>query len=110
MAILTIPTTADPFYVQRTDLEGREYVLTFDYSTREGVWYLTIADDTETVLAAGVKLTVGLPLLYRFKDARMPPGLLFVYSSTGDDSPPGLADLAPGGRCTLDYMTSDELG
>lgn len=109
MTIQRIPTTNDPFYVQRTDLEGREFVFTFDFSTRESVWYLSIADSEEVEIVTGLKLVIGWPLLSRLATARKPPGLLFVISKVPeDDSPPGLEDLVEGGRCDLVYTTSDD--
>lgn len=109
MAVLRIPTTNDPFSVQRTDLEGKEYVLLFDYSQREGVWYLTIKDVTETPLASGIKLVCNWPLTYRLPNPGLPPGDLIVISKTTDDSPPGIDDLLEGGRCELTYVTSDHV-
>lgn len=108
MSVLRIPTSNDPFYVQRTDLEGREYVLQFDYSTRENCWYMQVSASDGTVLAAGVKLVCSWPLLYRYTSTLLPPGKMFVMPVTTDDSPPGLDDLAEGGRCELTYVTSDD--
>jgi hypothetical protein len=108
MAILVIPTTNDPFSEQRTDLEGKEYVLRFDYSEREGVWYLEIRDSTDVVLAAGIKMVCNWPLTYRLPSPDLPPGEFLIGSKVPSDlSPPGLEDLAEGGRCELVYVTSD---
>jgi hypothetical protein len=110
MAVLHIPTTNDPFSIQRTDLEGREYVLSFDWSTREGCWYLSIKDSEESPLASGIKMVCNWPLTYRLPDPRLPPGDLIVVSKTlGDDSPPGADDLVEDGRCELTYVTSDHV-
>ena len=108
--ILTIPTSSDPYYVQRTDLEGKEYTLQFDWCTRESVWYLSIFDVEQVPLATGIKLVCNWPLTYRLADNRLPPGdLLVITKKEADDSPPGLADLAEGGRCELTYVTLDHV-
>ena len=109
MSVLKIPTSNDPFSVQRTDLEGQEYVLQFDYSERESVWYLTIKDVTEVPLASGIKLVCNWPLTYRLANPGLPPGDLIVISKSSDDSPPGIDDLQDGGRCELTYVTSDHV-
>jgi hypothetical protein len=107
MAVLHIPTGNDPYSVQRTDLEGRSYILQFDWSTREGCWYLSIYDVSSEPLATGIKMVCDWPLTYRLPNPALPPGDLLVISKTADDSPPGLEDLAEGGRCELTYVTSD---
>lgn len=108
MSVLHIPTSSDPFSVQRTDLEGREYILYFDWSTREGCWYLSIADIEDVRLASGIKLVCNWPLTYRLPNEALPPGDFLVISKTdANDSPPVQADLAEGGRCELTYVTSD---
>lgn len=110
--VIAIPTTTGrPYYQQRTRLDGREYVLRFAWNQREARWYLTIADDEDTVLLAGRKLLSNWPLLrhYHAADARLPPGELMVVDLTGDNVPPGLDDLAIGARCELTYYAVTEL-
>lgn len=110
MSVLRIPTSSDPYSVQRTDLEGREYILQFDWSTRESVWYMTIYDSSGSPLASGIKLVCNWPLTYRLPNPALPPGDLMVSTKTAaDDSPPGLLDMAEGGRCELTYVTSDHI-
>ncbi len=110
MTVQRIPTSSDPYYVQRTDLEGREYVLQFDWSTREEVWYLSISDSSGEVLSSGIKLICNWPLTYRKFNPAMPPGNFMISTKTeGDDSPPGLLDMGEGGRCELTYVTSNHV-
>jgi len=107
MSVQTIPTFSDPYSTQRTDLEGKGYILLFDYSTREGCWYLSIRDIGGTPLASGLKMVCNWPLTYRLPNPGLPPGHLIVTTRiAADDSPPGLLDLAEGGRCELTYVTS----
>jgi len=118
LTIQTVPTdaTGAPFYSQTTTLEGAQYLLSFAFSQRESAWYLSLADANGVDVYNGMKLVCSsptqgpIPLLWRCKDPRRPPGDFFVLSGTSDLSPPGLADLVPGsGRCALYYMTSDVL-
>ena len=106
MATKTIPTSVDPFYTQRTSLEGRDYILTFYWSTRESCWYLDISTESATQIVAGLKLVCHMPLLYRIASEDRPPGEMMVISKDDlDDSPPGLNDLAEDfGRCELVYF------
>lgn len=109
MSILTINTEAgssSPFYVQRTDLDGVEYVLSFEYSGREDAWYLSVSDQEEVLLAT-VKIVCGASLLGRLVSDNRPAGRLFCLPLTADNNSPGLDDLAPDtGRCVLVYETA----
>ena len=100
-----IPTFDDELWTQSTTLEGTTYVLTFQFNWTTSAWYMSIADASGVDIYNGVKFTVGIPLLFRCKDIRRPPGELFIISNTTDTSPPGLFDLLPGsGRCQLYYI------
>jgi hypothetical protein len=108
MAVLIIPTTpGEPYYRQRTKLEGREYLLYFSYNQRIDRWYLSIFDELETPLLRGIKLICNWPLLrhYRF-DERLPPGEMYALSLDGNDEPPGFEELGPGRRVELVYRES----
>ncbi len=108
MSVYTIPTSGDAYSIQRTDLEGTEYIFQLDWSTRESCWYMSIYDNTFVSLASGIKLVCNWPLTYRLPNPLLPPGHFMVTTRTAsDDSPPLQADLAPGGRCQLTYVSSD---
>lgn len=110
--LLVIPTTqGTPFYTLRTRLDGREYILHFAWNQREERWYLTIADQEDVSLVAGLKLITNHPLL-RFYQANpeVPPGELVVHDLTNDGTPPGLDDLGIGLRCELTYYAVTEAG
>ena len=103
-----MPTGSDPAYSQSSTLEGTTFNLYLAFNTRCSSWYLSVADASGVDIYNGVKLIVGCPLLRKCADPRKPAGELLVFSSTSDDSPPGLLDLLPGsGRCALYYVTSD---
>lgn len=102
--ILTAPTgDGDAFSSQTTPLDGTAFVLDFAFNQRCACWYLSIATLDGTPVAT-VKLVCAWDLLRKCASPLRPPGKLFVLSTTGDSSPPGLTALAPGGRCILVYI------
>lgn len=109
MAVLTIPTVAgteNAATVQRTTLDGRDYLLYFSWNQRESRWYLTLCDADNDPIVCGVKLVARWDLLRLVTDARRPPGKLYVDDPTGDGDP-GLDDL--GTRALLRYADAEEL-
>lgn len=106
--ILTLPTFEDPFYSYAVSLEGRSYLLSFRYNQREECWYLTIAMSDGTVLLAGIKVLVGVNLLWRRADNRLPPGQLYAFVTGNNTEHPGLTDFGDTKRVALGYVTSDD--
>lgn len=100
---LEIPVSVDtPLYTQRTTLDGREYILAFDWNGRENRWYLSILDVSGEPLANGIKLVANWPLLRRFTDPRLPTGVLMAIDySPSSGEPPAFGDL--GRRVKLSY-------
>lgn len=99
--------TTDLYYDQTVGLEGLEYLMRFTWMNRTSQWLLDIYDQDENPLASGIALVVGWSLLRRFKDSRLPPGVLMCVDVTGQNneiSVPG--DL--GDRVLLMYITSDD--
>jgi hypothetical protein len=105
VANLAIPCTpsGQAHWTQRTTLSGRDYVLTFDWSQRDGHWWLTIADqDGVSILTR--KLVDRVNLFARVLDTRVPGGQLFAYDTqaTGPGLDPDFAGL--GSRFELIYV------
>src|ERR1700733_16174280 len=99
-----IATSADPYYSLRTRLDGRDYNLRFAWNDREERWYLSISDDQDNLLLAGIKLVANTPLIrYYHSDPNVPPGEFWVIDQTPDGSPPGLVELGENSRCQLVY-------
>lgn len=110
VATIAIPTVqGEPYYSQRTRLDGREYNLHFAWNQREERWYLSLHDETDAPLVSSIKLVTNWPLLrfWRF-DPRVPPGELMVVDLTGNDEPPGIDELGVGMRCELTYYATTE--
>jgi hypothetical protein len=109
MAIQLIDTdTTDLLYSEEIQLEGLTYTFRFLWSVRESAWYLDISDQGGNMLAPWVRLVIGVPLLRRFVDPRLPPGMLFCADLTGMDRDIEVpSDL--GTRVPLSYLTSDDV-
>ena len=98
-----IPIALDtPLYTERVILDGREYLLRFDWNEREKRWRLDIGNIQEEWLAVGIKIVADFPLLRRFRSEAMPPGQLIAkdFSPQGGESP---AFLDLGRRVRLIY-------
>jgi hypothetical protein len=103
-----IPTRSDiPHYDMRVTLDGTEYYLELRYNTRDEHWFLALYDSAMDVIAAGVRVVVGFPLLFRCQDARRPPGMLLAVSSAEVEGDPGETDL--GGVVQLYYIDAADL-
>lgn len=107
--MILIPTDTEPFYTQRVTIEGSEYLLKFDYSSREDRWYLSVATIDEDFIVRGWKLVTNVMLGPRIADRRIFPGALVVLTDSLDQSPPGLDELGEGLRCQLYYFTREDI-
>jgi hypothetical protein len=94
---------ATPLYTQRVTLEGRDYLLRFDWNGREGRWYLDVGTVDEVWIVTGVKVICNWPLFRTLTDDRKPPGYLMAADlSPEGGEPPGFYDL--GQRVKLLYF------
>lgn len=103
MSMQVVPTRQDAHWYSLTlDLDGATYTLELRWNERAGAWSLTVRDVAETVLAAGLRLVVDVPLLARHTDARLPRGQFLCVDTQGEGGTPGLTDL--GTRFLLLYV------
>jgi hypothetical protein len=104
MAISTIqlPSSSEPFVTQSVSLEGRTYVLTFDWNSRSDRWSFSIATEAGQAILNGAMLQVGVDLLRTIPDTLdyVPPGQLVL---AGKDDP----TLDTIGSVSLFYVPSD---
>lgn len=108
MAVLVLPTRQDvTHYTFEVDLDSVTFGFEFHWNDRDSAWYFTISDVAGTVLIAGRKVVLGCFLLNRFRDPRLPAGVLEVIDTSGTDTDPTLTDL--GTRCKLLYTESADL-
>lgn len=108
MSVLVIPTRTDaPHYTIEVDLDSRTFELEFRWNDRAAAWFLTIRDADGVELLAGRRIVIGLPLLGRFRDPRLPAGELNAVELTGTDAEPGVDEL--GARVRLLYFEAGSL-
>lgn len=110
MTVQAIPTFDLPSWTQTATLEGTAFLLAVRYSVRELTYYLDVADANGVDIYNGMKLMPLQFLMRKCKDPRRPAGDFLVFDASGQQIVPGLHDLSPdGGRCSLQYFTSDLL-
>jgi hypothetical protein len=106
----------DTLFEQSVQLDGREYLLRFIWSTRETCWYVNFYDQDFNGLALGIKLVLwgqtesikDQPgLLRRFQDPRIPPGKL-LCSDLSDKSMDIVSKEELGSRVVLLYISADD--
>jgi len=94
-------------YNMQVSLEGVTYVLSFLWNARCEAFFISMSSVDGTKLVSGVKLCASTPL---FANVRLgPPGVLFVYDSSGQDKDPGKLELGKDKRCQLYYLTAAEV-
>lgn len=103
--IIPTPTFEQPHAVQRTALDGTDYILTFDWNERSNHWHLSIADENDNSIIDGIKLVANFSLLRTVTSASKPPGLLFLTIPSGED--PTLVTLYT--EATLAYVPVEDL-
>jgi hypothetical protein len=102
-----IPIVPGPArFEQRTILDGREYLLSFDWNSRAARWSISLADAAGAPIVSGLRVVAGMPLLRLLKDTRSPPGELLVIDRE-DLGDPGKKEL--GARCFLVYLEAVDL-
>lgn len=104
--IATATSSARPHVRHRVRLDGRDYLLVFDWSGREGAWYVHILDASGSPIVTGRKVVANGKLGHRSIDPRRPAGLLMAVDPTGAGDP-GIDDL--GRRVFLVYASAAEL-
>lgn len=106
MATVKLPLTPDdPDFTFQVELEGRTYGFRFLWNDASEAWYMSLYDEADNPIAAGVKLTVDYDMLGRLALDSLPPGVLFAKDSLGQEQDPGRDDL--GVRVQLYYEESE---
>ncbi len=99
-------SSGDSRWTQRSQMSGRDYLLTFDWNQRLGQWFLRLCDQDDRIIRA-VGLNTDWPLLRGCVDPRRPPGTLLLLDTSSraqDCSFVGLGD-----RWALIYLSPEEL-
>ncbi len=99
---LTLAAHSDaPFYDFESELEGNSYTFEFRWNARAAAWFFTLYDAAGSVIVAGRKVVIGVPLFGRSVDERHPPGFLAAIDTSDADADPGRSDL--GSRVLIVY-------
>ena len=81
--MLEIPVRIDtPYYDEKCELESVIYTLTFRWNERASLWVMDITTNNEEIIISGIPLVCNVDLLGRFRDTRLPQGMLFCYDNT----------------------------
>ena len=109
MATLVIPTRTDgcPDYTFTIGLDGDTYRLRLLWQERSTSWYMDIQEVDGTPILSTRRLVLGLPLTFRYKDTRLPPGEFELQDTTAQDEEAGLFDL--GSRVLLLYTEAADI-
>lgn len=103
MALLSLPLFNDvTHYDYSIELEGVTYQFEFRWNARDASWYLSVMTADGEPLLLGRRMVIGSDLLVRLRDARRPPGQLFLLDTSGEDREAGQYDL--GVRAQLYYL------
>lgn len=94
-------------WVQRTALDGVDYVLAFRWNETDAHWLLSIADTRGVSIRDGIYLVADRSLLRGVIDTRAPKGVLIVVDSLAPPIDPGFADL--GSRHSLLYLSPADI-
>lgn len=102
MALQIIPVRSDlPAYDFQITLDDVILNLSFSWSERSQLWSMDVADLNQDMIVSGVPLFTEYPLLFRFKDERLPPGQWFCVDTKNEGKNPGRDDF--GSRVILFY-------
>jgi len=108
MAIQVLPTRTDTArYTFEIELDENTYTLEFEWNDRDSGWYMSILDDGGDPILTGQRVVLHYPLARRYRDSRLPPGLLMAIDTSETDIEAGYADL--GDRVKLIYTPLADL-
>jgi hypothetical protein len=102
---LQTETNGTAHYSFRTTLDGVDYQLELDWSSREERWYLSVLSAEGQLLSGRTKVLSNWPMLrYYHHRVGVPAGELIAVNTGSNDAPPGLYELGIGARCELTYF------
>lgn len=94
MAIKQIAVVSSiPNYEFKTDLDGVTYTLSFRYNSRMDRWIMDIKTEDDDPIIMGIPILLGVSLIKRFADSRLPAGDIFAISVGTTTAEAGKEDL-----------------
>lgn len=96
--MIQIPTQQNlSSWSQRTQLDGTDYIIDFNWNGRDAAWYINLSTIEGTLLVGSIKLVSNRPLLKRFKYIDgMPLGEIVAYDGSGTIDQAGYGQLSNG--------------
>lgn len=89
MAIISIPVKfASPDFTFQITLDAVVYQFRFCLNERGGRYSMTIYTEAGDEIISGVAVVTNWKPLARFRDERLPPGLIFTCDMTGGTDEP----------------------
>lgn len=108
VASIAVQTSATrPSVRHRVRLDGRDFIVWLDWSSREDAWYAHIFDASGAPIVTGRKVVADGKIGHRTSDSRRPAGRLFAVAPSGGGDPK-LDDL--GRRVFLVYADAVSIG
>ena len=80
--VIKVPSGV-PLFDTRVILDGRDYILRFDWHGREERWYFDVLDAAGNVITAGIKIIPNFPLYDRETREDAPPGNFLCIDPEG---------------------------
>ena len=102
LSTIALPSPDEPFVTQTVSLEGRSYIITFDWNSRADRWTLHLSTQAGQKILDGALLQIGVDILRTNPKTLdyVPPGQLILG---GKDDP----TLDTIGDVSLFYVPSD---
>lgn len=94
-------------YSLEVELDEVKFRFSFEWSDRADHWLMSIDDAAGTRLLSSRRIVIGYPLLNRFRDPRLPAGMLEAIDTSDAGAEAGFADL--GDRVKLLYTPWREI-
>lgn len=106
--MLTLPTIPGRLlYSYQVSLDDVTYTLGLRWNARSETWVLSLLTAAGEPITVGRAVVIGVPLLGRIPDPRLPPGVVMAVDLTDSGTRPGRDDL--GDRVQLVYLSAAEV-
>lgn len=101
-----IPIKDFPAFTEELTIEEEVFTFFFNWNYRGQFWTLTILDQAQNTLVAGMLLEVQFEMLERFVDRDLPAGYIFPFDVTGVSTDILEKDLL--NRISLVFLNEEE--
>ncbi len=109
MTMLVLDTVSPEsfYYEEQVPLEGSIYSVTLYWNSRASAWFFDLDDPNGDPVVYGLRVTTGRNLLAQSVSSTQPPGVFYVFDTSGSDTDPGQNDL--GTRVLLVYVPAADV-